>query len=193
MPAHINYETTPILFYKFVCENPEIKSCYVGHTTNIIRRKNSHKFRCYNNKSKDYELKIYQIIRENGGFDNWKIVEIDRRICLDNSDACKIEQKYIEELQSDMNSHFASRTIHQYYLDNKEQITEKQKIYNLHNKEKIAEYQKNYRLENKERIAEKKNKQKYDCECGGKYIHEHKSHHLKTLKHLKYCETIASK
>ena len=39
MPAHINYETTPIIFYKFVCENPEIKNCYVDHTTNFNRRK----------------------------------------------------------------------------------------------------------------------------------------------------------
>jgi hypothetical protein len=43
MPAHINYETTQIIFYKFVCENPEIKSCYVGHTTNFQQRKRSHK------------------------------------------------------------------------------------------------------------------------------------------------------
>ena len=50
MPAHINYETTPIIFYKFVCENPEIKSCYVGQTTNFQQRKSSHKYRCNNEK-----------------------------------------------------------------------------------------------------------------------------------------------
>ena len=32
------------------------------------------------------------------------MVEINRQICLDKSDASKIEQKYIENLQSNMNS-----------------------------------------------------------------------------------------
>ena len=46
MPAHIKYQITPIIFYKFVCKNPEIKSCYVGHTTNFNNRKNQHKYCC---------------------------------------------------------------------------------------------------------------------------------------------------
>ena len=90
-------------FYKFVCENPEIKSCYVGHTTNFNRRKTEHKSCCNNNKCTNYKLKVYQIIRENGGWDNWKMVEVNRRICLDKIDAYKKEQQYIEELQTDMN------------------------------------------------------------------------------------------
>lgn len=161
MPAHINYETTPIIFYKFVCENPEIKSC------------------CNNNKNKKYEIKIYKIIRDNGGWDQWKMIEINRQICKDKVDACKIEQQYIEELQSNMNTYYAlrTRTPEQYYLDNKEQIIEQNK---------------NYKLENKEKLAEKSNKKK-DCECGQKYTHSNKSRHLKTIKHLKYCESIASK
>jgi len=31
-------------------------------------------------------------------------------------------------------------------------------------------------------------RQKHTCECGGKYTHDHKSHHLKSKKHNKYYE-----
>jgi hypothetical protein len=37
-----------------------------------------------------------------------------------------------------------------------------------------------------EEIRKEKQKKKYDCECGGKYTHEHKSKHFKTKKHLLY-------
>ncbi len=163
MPAHINYETTPIIFYKFVCENPEIKSCYVGHTTNFMNRRRQHKGQCNNNISTKYGFKVYQTIRDNGGWTKWKMVEINRQICLDKIQACKTEQQYIEELQSDMNM--------------KNAYTNKN------------EYQKSYDKKYKLKKAEK-NKQKFDCECGGKYTFEHKSRHLKSLKHLKYCKNI---
>tara|TARA_R110002126_G_scaffold232362_2_gene376821 strand:+ start:380 stop:889 length:510 start_codon:yes stop_codon:yes gene_type:complete len=164
MPAHINYQTTPIIFYKFVCEDPEIQSCYVGHTTNFMNRRRSHKYNCININSSDHNFKIYQIIREHGGFENWKMVEIDRQICFDKSDACKIEQKYIEALQSNMNVKNA-------YLDIQHRTA----------------YLKQYRLDNIEKIATR-SAQKFDCECGGNFTCGNKSFHFKTLKHLKYCE-----
>jgi hypothetical protein len=170
MPAHINYETTPIIFYKFVCENPEIKSCYVGHTTNFQQRKGSHKFNCKTEHDKKFNLKIYKIIRENGGWDNWKMVEIGRQICLDFSDACKIEQQYIEKLQANMNSRFAIRSDKQYEIDNKI---------------KIAERKKKYRLENKEKFSKQ-----FECDCGSIITICKKTRHIKTKKHLAYLETI---
>jgi hypothetical protein len=218
MPAHIDYETTPIIFYKFVCENPEIKSCYVGQTTNFQQRKSSHKYRCINEKNECYNLKIYKIIRDNGDWDNWKMVEIDRQICLDKTDACKIEQQYIEELQSDMNSHFALRNVIQYRIDNKDKHTSYCKIYYLENKEFLSEYKKKYNIEHKEQVSLKhkqyniehrdeiainknryylenkneileKKKQKINCECGGKYTKSDKSKHFKTQKHIAYLLT----
>jgi hypothetical protein len=47
---------------------------YVGHTTDFTKRKNNHKKSCNNSKSKDYNLKVYDFIRKNGGWDNWSIV-----------------------------------------------------------------------------------------------------------------------
>ena len=57
------------------------------------------------------------------------------------------------------------------------------KIWYKNNKEKIAERTKIYRNNNKGKFRERTNK-KYDCECGGKYTHCHKQHHLKTIKHI---------
>lgn len=189
MPSHIDYETTPIIFYKFVCENPEIKSCYVGHTTNFQQRKRCHKSKCNNKLSRDNHLKIYQTISENGGWDNWKMVEIDRQICLDLSDARKIEQKYIEELQANMNMCYAFRTDKQYEIDNKEKLSESRKKYLLENKKKRCETITKYYLNNKEKIREKQIQQ-FNCECGGKCYIYTKERHFKSKKHLAY---LASK
>jgi len=45
---------------------------YVGHTTNWDNRKCKHKDTCNNVKSKYYHLKVYQMIRENGGWNSFK-------------------------------------------------------------------------------------------------------------------------
>ena len=43
---------------------------------------------------------------------------------------------------------------------------------------KLKEHQKKYREENKRKIAERRG-EKFDCECGGKYICIHKKRKLK--------------
>jgi hypothetical protein len=146
----IDYENTPITFYRFACNDSDIVSSYVGHTVSFRQRKNTHKNRCNNEKYKYYSLKIYQTIRDNGGWDNWKMIEIERRICVDKRDSERYEQKLIEELQADMNMIRAYRTEE----ENKEQIKKHQKQYNEKNKEQIIEYQKQYREKNKEQMKE---------------------------------------
>ena len=78
----------------------------------------------------------------------------------------------------------------QYYDLNKEHLIEKKKIYRDANKEKIDNYQKAYRITNRDKIREHKN-QKYNCQCGGQYTHDHKARHLRTDRHRKYLETIS--
>ena len=53
------------------------------------------------------------------------------------------------------------------------------------NKEEILLGQKEYYEKNKEQILLKQ-KEKFNCECGGKYTHNHKSRHFKTTKHQKF-------
>jgi len=60
----IDYSKTIIYKIEHI-ENDEF--VYVGHTTCWDKRKCLHKFNCLNERSKKYNLKLYQMMRENGG------------------------------------------------------------------------------------------------------------------------------
>jgi hypothetical protein len=191
----IDYSKTSVSFYKFVCNDAKISSCYVGHTTNFTERKAGHKRRCYNENSKKYNFQIYQIIRANGGFENWRMIEIETRIVKDKREAERIEQDYMEQFQSDLNkqkSHSGFETLKEYHInyrqENRDEINSRQKEYYQNNKNKVAIYQQKYRQENKTKIA-LEYKEKIICECGcsiGKYD---LSRHKKSQKHKDLMET----
>jgi len=65
----------------------------------------------------------------------------------------------------------------QYREDHKTQIKEYAKIHYQINKAKIKEYK-----ETKKTYFQ----EKFNCECGGKYTRQAKSHHIKTAKHQRY-------
>jgi hypothetical protein len=100
MPKNnIDYSNT--IIYKIYCKDNKIKEMYVGHTTNFTKRKCAHKSGTYdlNNSSK-----IYKAIRDNGGWDNWEIVEIAKYNCKDVTEARIKEQEHFQILQSTLNS-----------------------------------------------------------------------------------------
>jgi predicted GIY-YIG superfamily endonuclease len=59
----INYAKTVI--YKIVCNDLSITECYVGHTTDFVRRRQNHKYHCTHENDEKHNLKIYKTIREN--------------------------------------------------------------------------------------------------------------------------------
>ena len=63
--------------YKIECLNDE-KLIYVGNTTNFDKRKVQHKLNCYNEKGKCFNFKLYQMIRDAGGWSNYKMIEIEK-------------------------------------------------------------------------------------------------------------------
>lgn len=73
--------------------------------------------------------------------------------------------------------------IKEYRQDNKETIAEYHVEYYEQNKEKILENKKEYRHQNKDKI-----KEKFVCECGGRYTHQHRACHFKSLKHLNFAQ-----
>jgi len=79
--------------------------------------------------------------------------------------------------------------VNNYRNNNKEKIAERKRLYGEKNKEQIAERSRLYREKNKERIKAKKSK-KYNCECGGKYTHDHKAEHLRSKKHQEYLKSL---
>jgi len=98
----MDYSNT--IFYKIYCIDPSINELYIGHTTNFVQRKHAHKQGCNNVKSPNYKCKLYQVMRENNGWDNWKMDIIAFHEC-DNLLGAKIqEQKYYEEYKATLNS-----------------------------------------------------------------------------------------
>ena len=98
----IDYSNT--VFYKIYCKDLNIKDLYIGHTTNFVQRKCSHKRACTKEEDANHNLKVYNYIRDNGGWNNWKMNIIGFHECYDHYEARKIEQSYFESLHATLNS-----------------------------------------------------------------------------------------
>lgn len=90
---NIDYSNT--IIYKIFCNDSSIKDIYVGHTTNFIKRKYQHKSLCNSSK----RLKIYDLIKKNGGWDNWSMIEIAKYNCRDATEARIREQEHFDLLK----------------------------------------------------------------------------------------------
>ena len=159
----IDYSNTTI--YKLVKNDDyDNASIYIGSTTDFIRRKNNHKNCCNNEKQKGYKDKKYQYIRDNGGWDNWNMIEIEKFPCSDGNETRAKEEYWRSHFNAQLNSRKAYMTDEekleyhkQYREQNKDRIVE----YNENNKDKKREQDKLYRINNKDIINEK-----ITCECG---------------------------
>ena len=125
MPKNeIDYSNT--IIYKIFCKNKNINEVYIGHTTNLIKRKYQHKIESKNILNK--KLNIYNTIRENGGWDNWDMLEITTYNCK-NSEEARIKENEYYKLINDVSP----------YIDNKNKYCDICKLhcdtnnqYNLH-------------------------------------------------------------
>jgi hypothetical protein len=182
---------------------------YIGSTTNFNRRKQEHKSICLNEKSKNYNLKVYQTIRELGGWDNFEMVLVAKCPCDDKKELHAKEFEYQQLFDVNMNVNDAvkdneKRKIYmrkymlKYYENKKEEILQNKKKYYENKKEEISEKGKNYREKNnedikirkkkyyennKEEILEKQ-KEKIECECGCVVVKNKINRHRKTQTHL---------
>jgi hypothetical protein len=137
----INYQSTVI--YKIVCDDLTVKYCYVGSTTDFTKRKCQHKSNCNNEKSRQYKIKLYKTIRENGGWDNWSMVLIEKYSCENKQQAEQRERFWYEELNADLNTKRPHITEEELKESQKEYMKEYKKEYDKVNQEKIKEYRKN--------------------------------------------------
>jgi hypothetical protein len=148
----INYNNT--IIYKIVCNDLNIKDIYVGHTTNFDKRKIGHKSCCNNINGKSYHFNVYQCIRDNRGWDNWSMIEIEKYKCNDKYEACKRERHFIESLKATLNQNIPSRTDLEYKADNRDKILDTKAQYRIDNKDKILDAKAQYRINNKDKIKE---------------------------------------
>jgi predicted GIY-YIG superfamily endonuclease len=82
------------------------KLIYIGSTTNFKQRKSAHKTCCNNEKGRKYNLKLYRMIRENGGFEMFKMIELEKYPCKDRQEIERREYEMIREVKATMNTHF---------------------------------------------------------------------------------------
>jgi hypothetical protein len=170
----IDYSNT--IIYKIYCKDINVTDVYVGHTTNFTKRKYQHKISSNNIKKK---LKIYNIIRNNGGWDNWDMIEIAKYNCKDATEARIKEQQHYVLLNSSLNSNppYVDNTEKFCFTCNIQCYTPKQFEYHMN----TNKHNKNV---NKEQINSK-NEKKYICETCN-YITSKKTdfnRHTLTPKH----------
>ena len=138
---------------------------YVGHTTNFKQRKAQHKQRCNNENNKEFNRKLYTMMRENGGFEMFKMIEIEKYKCNDRREAEKRENEVMKELKATMNKirSFVTEEEHkdkikQYYEDNKDKLNEYNKDYYEDNKDKIKQYREDNKDKSKQYYEDNKDK-----------------------------------
>lgn len=216
MPVkNIDYSKT--IIYKICCNDLNVKEIYVGSTCNFIKRKSKHKDSCNNIKSKQYNYKLYQFIRDNQGWENFSMIEIEKYSCNDNNEARSRERYWYENLNATLNIIKPIRTIEEKTEYDKEyRQTEKYKEYEQSEQrkeyqkeyqktEKCKEYKKSYYDEHKEYYKEyskdyeqsekRKNykqqiKEKVTCLCGAIISINSKSRHDRTFKHISKTQSL---
>lgn len=182
---------------------------YIGSTSDktLARRLSNHR-KSYKNYLKGISnyMTSFEILKNN----NYSIILLENYSCNNKDELLSKERHYIdtlkcvnkcrpittkEEKKEQCKKYYKNNKegiiekVKEYYQNNKEILKEYKKKYYEDNKDKVIEYHKKYREDNKDKIKEKKNF-KFNCECGGHYTNSRKADHFRTIKHLKYCETI---
>lgn len=141
----IDYSRT--VMYKLCCLDQSINDIYIGHTTDFIKRKYSHKNCCCNESNKEYNYKVYQFIRANGGWNSWRMIQIEEYPCNNVREAEARETDLMKELNSTLNnkkSFITEEEKREYYKKDKYKEYEKTRNRTDKRKEYMKEYHKEY-------------------------------------------------
>jgi hypothetical protein len=196
----IDYAKT--IIYKLVHKDDLYdENIYTGHTTEMTKRKAEHKSDCTNPNSDKYNQKKYQYIRENGGWDEWLMIEIEKYPCKDKPEAIARERVIQAEMKAKLNTNVPGRTKKewridnhekllkqkkQYYQDNRESILERVSNYVQDNRDKVLENKKQHYQDNRENLAEKA-KQKITCDHCGSIVRKYEiQRHKRTQKCINF-------
>ena len=171
MPV-VDYSKTVI--YKIQHESKD-ELLYVGSTTHFGNRKSLHKSRCYNPNGAAYNYKLYQTIRDNGGWDAFNMVVVKEFPCENKRQADAEEDRIMRQMKSSLNMCRAYQTTEERrdYLKKYEQ------------KNKTKETRKQYRELNKNILYQKAG-EKINCECGCVIRKDSIAKHKRSIKHQEY-------
>jgi len=84
---------------------------YVAQTTNFSRRKGEHKRCCNDKKYSKHNYKLYQMMRENGVWEMFRMIEIEKYPCNDKREAEKRENEIMKNLKASMNTNHSVNTL----------------------------------------------------------------------------------
>jgi len=108
------------IIYKIICKDSNITNTYVGLTIDFKERKRQHTKNCINFK----KGKLYDFIRNNGGWDNWEMLVVENYSCLTRKEAGLREKYWYETLNANLNKNYPSRNYDEYYEANRERFLE---------------------------------------------------------------------
>tara|TARA_R100000655_G_C2952158_1_gene187467 strand:+ start:173 stop:718 length:546 start_codon:yes stop_codon:yes gene_type:complete len=163
--------------YTISCINQELcKEKYVGSTDDEYRRKKEHKNVCNNPNARDYNFKVYQTIRENGGWENWKFEIIE--VCDDTINTKKLAREREEFWRKTLNATLNSQRA---FLTEEEKKEYQAQYYQEHKEEK-AVYGAQHYQDNREKIAARA-AEKITCICGSVFRRDSKVKHEQSEKH----------
>ena len=144
------------------------KFIYIGSTVDKKRRLREHKRVCTCPGERNHNNLVYKLIRENGGFDNWEMIVIEKKRCETFEELRKLEQSWIDKVGPILNQgkawvseEAALKTKHAgqklCYQNRKEHYKGKAADYYKNNKEKVLKRMKK-RAANDEEFKKKRKK-----------------------------------
>ena len=163
------------LIYKLCCNDTAIKDIYIGSTTNFKSRKMTHKS-AYKTKP---QYGVYTFVRENGGWDNWSMIEIEKFACNDKRELETRERYWLEHLGATLNKVIPTRSKKEYDRDNADKI----KKYLVRNADKRKERCKEYYLKNANKIKERV--KEYIAKNSDKVNAKHREYYAKNVDRIK--------
>ena len=92
-----------MVIYQIKCKDENITEIYVGSTTSFSKRKGEHKHHSNHSEYTRNKSKLYEMIRENGGWDNWLMLEVKKFPCNDNNESRAEEERVRVELKATLN------------------------------------------------------------------------------------------
>ena len=146
------------IIYKISHRNPDIQYSYIGSTSNLKSRRYEHKHRCENDEHEKHFIKMYEVIRENGGWKDWVMNPIEELLNVTKTQAHIREQFYIDKIETKKlnsnNPHIATPEAGNtsWYARNRESRVAYCKIYNDTHKEEAKER----RIIKRQKIKEEK-------------------------------------
>jgi hypothetical protein len=166
----LNVDYSKTVIYK-IQHNDDETLLYVGSTTNFNNRKSQHKNSCKNERDKQHHLKVYKMIRENGGWDCFSMTKIEDYPCENGRDAEAREDQLMRELKANMNSVRA-------FLTPEEKLELHQRC-QLNWRERNREYE----VQRVMRWREETDTRVYCEACDIDFFHRHLNAHRQTDRH----------